>query len=80
VAANVPGTVPSVAQNRGEFRLAYADNNTPTLASRDRFGKWHLEVIDPGGGVMPSLAYDNLGNAHIAYAAGSTLRYATRME
>jgi hypothetical protein len=80
VAANVAGTVPSVAQNRGEFRLAYSDNNTPKLATRDRFGAWSLEVIDPDGGTMPSLAYDNLGNAHVAYVAGGTLKYATRME
>lgn len=80
IAADVPGTVPSVALNRGEFRVAYADNDNPKLASRDRFGKWSLEVIDPAGGAMPSLAYDKRGNAHIAYVAGSTLKYATRSE
>ncbi|CCF17014.1 hypothetical protein BLGI_4995 [Brevibacillus laterosporus GI-9] len=71
--------VPSIAKEPGSrhgYRIAFGDENKLKLASRNRFGVWFVEVIDPDGGDMPSLAYDNLGNAHIAYTVGKTLKYA----
>ncbi|PGQ46909.1 hypothetical protein [Bacillus thuringiensis] len=71
--------VPSVALEPGArhgYRIAFGDGNNLKLASRNRFGVWVVEVVDPDGGDMPSLAYDNLGNAHIAYTVGETLKYA----
>ncbi|MEU6806942.1 hypothetical protein [Streptomyces neyagawaensis] len=75
-------TVPVLAQNPaigGELsrrlRIAYADDGKIKLASRSVFG-WTVGVVDPAGGTMPGLAYDNQGKAHLAYAVGQTLRYA----
>ncbi|PLS09599.1 hypothetical protein [Neobacillus cucumis] len=70
---------PSVALELGirhGYRIAFGDENKLKLASRDQSGVWVVEIVDPDGGNMASLAYDNLGNAHIAYTAGKTLKYA----
>jgi hypothetical protein len=76
VAATVFPVIPSVARAPGEnYRIAYGDENKLKLASRNQFGVWIVEVVDPDGGGMPSLAYDNLSNAHIAYTVGNTLKY-----
>jgi len=76
-------TVPVLAQNPtigGELadrlRIAYADDGKVKLARRERLEGWAVDVIDPDGGEMPSLAYDSRGNAHMAYAAGRVLKYA----
>jgi hypothetical protein len=77
VAATVFPVTPSVAKAPGkDYRIAYGDDNKLKLASRNQFGEWNVEIIDPSGGEIPSLAYDNLGNAHIAYMLGNTLKYA----
>lgn len=76
VASVVTRTVPSAADNGGEFVIAYGDDNKLKLASRDKFGEWNVEVVDPSGGAMPSLAFDKSGNAHIAYTVGRALKYA----
>ncbi|WJE50468.1 hypothetical protein QRE66_13795 [Bacillus cereus] len=56
--------------------IAYGDENQLKLASRNQSGMWIVEVIDPEGGGMPSLAYDALGNTHIVYTVGNALKYA----
>lgn len=66
----------SAAANRGQFRVAYADANAIKLASRSRSGAWTVEVVDSMSGVLPSLAYDNLGTASLAYEQGGQLKYA----
>jgi hypothetical protein len=83
VSAVVGRTVPVLAENptvNGELadrlRIAYADDGKIKLARRERLGGWTAEVIDPDGGEMPFLAYDKLGNVHMAYAAGRALKYA----
>jgi hypothetical protein len=76
VATGVTRTVPSAADKGGEFVIAYGDDNKLKLASRDKFGEWSVEVVDPSGGAMPSLAFDKFGNAHIAYTVGRALKYA----
>lgn len=83
VAPLVGRTVPMLAQNPrigGELadrlRIAFADDGKIKLAKRVRLQGWVVEVVDPDGGEMPSLAYDSQGNAHIAYAAGGALKYA----
>ncbi|PNK22628.1 hypothetical protein CBR59_30480 [Bacillus thuringiensis] len=78
VAETVFAVVPSLARAPGSdnYRIAFGDKNTLKLASRNRFGEWVIEVVDPDGGVMPSLTYDHLGNAHIVYMVGNTLKYA----
>lgn len=78
VAATVFPVVPSAAKAPGkDFRIAYGDDNKLKLASRDQFGAWTIEVVDSEGGDMPSFNYDRSGNAHIAYAVGRTLKYAS---
>jgi hypothetical protein len=73
--------LPSAAVNIWEqCRIAYEDDNKLKLASRDKFGQWTVEIVDPAGGAMPSLAYDKRGNAHIAYTIGATLKCATWTE
>ncbi len=73
--------LPSAAVNVFQQpRVAYEDESKLKLASRDKFGEWTVQIVDPAGGFMPSLAYDNLGNAHIAYTAGNTLKYAKGTE
>jgi hypothetical protein len=72
-----------VAQtSRGKFRIAYGEDNKLKLASQNLFGgQWVVEVVDPDGGVMPSLAYDKLAlNGHIAYSVQHTLKYASWTE
>lgn len=77
VSTTVYPVVPSVAKAPGKgYRIAFGDSNRLKLASRNQFGEWNVELVDPNGGGMPSLAYDNLGNAHIAYMVGNTLKYA----
>jgi hypothetical protein len=73
-------TLPSAAQNRGDFRIAFIADGNLKLATRNRFGIWTAEVVDTADSSPPSLAYDNRGNAHIAYVQGHTLRHATRKE
>jgi hypothetical protein len=70
----------SAAANKGQFRVAYADANAIKLASRSRSGTWTVEVVDPVGGVLPSLAYDIFGRASVAYEQGGKLKYAHRSE
>lgn len=61
-------------------RIAFADDNKVKLASRDRSANWTVETVDPAGGAMPSLAYDNEDHCHIGYVSGGTLKYATRKQ
>ena len=63
------------AHGRG-FRIAYNDGQLK-LASRSMSGEWSVQTVDEAGGEWASLAYDNAGNAHIAYQAGPMLKYAT---
>ncbi|PEY40948.1 hypothetical protein CN354_07935 [Bacillus cereus] len=77
VATTVFPVVPFLAKMPGgDYRIAYGDENKLKLASRNQFGMWIVEVVDPEGGGMPSLAYDTLGNAHIVYTVGNALKYA----
>ncbi|WP_147436808.1 hypothetical protein [Oceanobacillus piezotolerans] len=81
VATTVYAVNPSVAKYRGNYRIAYGDENRLKFASRDRTGIWMVEVIDPEGGGLPWLVYDEIpGNAHIAYTVGKTLKYAKGTE
>jgi len=81
VAANINAIVtPSAAQNRGAFRVAFADTDAIKLASRSQSGNWTVEIVDGVSGGTPSVAYDNSGKANIAYAVGGKLKYATRTE
>ena len=76
VATVVTRTVPSAADKGGGFVIAYSDDNKLKMASRDKFGTWSVEVVDPSGGAMPSLTFDKFGNANIAYTVGQALKYA----
>ena len=76
-------TVPALAQDptlggglSRRLRIAYADDGKINLARREPLEGWVVDVVDPDGGEMPSLAYDSRGNAHMAYAAGPVLKYA----
>lgn len=81
VATNIKNVVtPSAAANGNAFRIAFADFDAVKLASRDRFGTWTLEVVDPVFGGPPSLAYDSGGTANIAYVTRGSLKYARRSE
>jgi len=84
IETNINSGPPSAAQNGAiaapAFRVAYADANAVKLASRNQFGDWTVEIVDPVSGISPSLAYDNSGTAHLAYAAGGKLKYARRSE
>lgn len=71
---------PSAAANGDAFRIAFADFDTVKLASRDRFGTWRVEVVDPVSVESPSLVYDNARTAHIAYIKNGNLKYARRSE
>ena len=68
---------PTVAGELADrLRIVYGEDGKVKLARRERLGGWTVEVIDSEGGEMPFLAYNNLGNAHVAYAAGRGLKYA----
>lgn len=82
IATTVFPVVPSAAvASRGEYRVAFGDDNKLKLATQNRFNQWFVEVADPDGGDMPSLAYDKSGrNGHIAYSVRRTLKYAKWVE
>jgi hypothetical protein len=77
VAPTVFPVVPSAAQtSRGQFRIAFVDENGLKLASRI-LNEWIVEVVDPEGGELPSLAYEKIPlNGHLAYTVRGTLKYA----
>jgi hypothetical protein len=86
--ADVQGRmVPSMARNEflggspeETLRIAYSDNERLKLASRRRGQGWVLEEIDDAAPGAPSLAYDRNATGHIAYAVGTTLKYAKLTE
>jgi hypothetical protein len=69
---------PSVAKQRDQFRVAYADTGAIKLASRGNSGGWTSEVVEAVSGRSPSLAYDDDGTANIAYVDGPKLRFGRR--
>lgn len=71
-----PPQIVTVAVAAGIVHAAYYDNGVKY--ARRELDNWTIELVEPDDAYTPSLVADTEGNAHLAYAGETGLRYAVR--
>ena len=75
---SVDGECDIKVDGNGDVHIAYKDDNNDLAYALKSGGGWTLELVDGDEPFGISIAFDQLGNPHIAYETGSDIKYATK--